>query len=130
MLVPDSHSLSAAKGATYFTEEKKKNMILNVSHGVNVCSWIVTLYVCVCRNCLRMLTTLKWRESCTSKMARGLVGRSIFSASEHLVFTCPSQERAWYESIVIFEMCTIKIYGFGFSRVPSGIMFVMYDFEE
>ena len=47
MLVPDSHSLSAAKNATYFTEEKKKNMILNVSHGVNVCSSIVTLYVCV-----------------------------------------------------------------------------------
>lgn len=31
MLVPDSHSLSVAKAATYFTEEKKKNMILNVS---------------------------------------------------------------------------------------------------
>lgn len=31
MLVPDSHSLSAAKGATYFSEEKKKNMIINVS---------------------------------------------------------------------------------------------------
>ena len=31
MLVPDSHSLSADKGVTYFSEEKKKNVILNVS---------------------------------------------------------------------------------------------------
>ena len=60
-------------------------------------------------------------------MVRRLVGRSIFLASEPLASTCPSQERAWYESIVIFDLCSLKIHGF-VSHLPSGIAFVMCDF--
>ena len=89
MLVPDSHSLSAIKGTTYFSEETKKKVILNVS---DLTMYIHSLLYYVCRKYLGMALYLKQMENYITKMVSTLVGRNIYFASEPLVSMCPDQE--------------------------------------